>query len=358
MTTKDITYLRLINQQIAAQKFKTANKLVDFMGALQAQDYNMSKLAIGIRLPGATEKTIEQSINKGEIIRTHALRATWHFVVAEDLRWMLNLSADKIKKQLRTRHKQLELTEKDFSKSFRIISNMMKGGKHIAREEIVLRLKKEKFNITENRASFILLQAELEGIICKGMIADNNHAYTLMDTWVPPHKEWTREQATAKLALKYFSSHGPATVQDFVWWSGLTVTEAKTALHNIKQKLTSISVASHTYWLSRQTHLPSNHADAVYLLPAFDEFIIGYTDRTAALASQHVKRVVSSNGIFWPVVVVNGQVTGTWKRSFTTGKMTIKMDYFNPHNKTIKKQVEQRAKELENFAGKQILLTH
>jgi hypothetical protein len=358
MTAKDITYLRLINQQIAAQKFKTVKKLVGYMGALQAQDYAMGKLAIGLRLKNITDKPVEKAINHGEIIRTHALRGTWHFVAAEDLWWMLNLSADKIKKQLRTRHKQLELNEKDFSRSFGIISNMMKGGKHITREEIVLRLEKEKFNITENRTSFILLQAELEGIICKGKIVNNNHAYTLMDYWIPAKKELTREEAIAKLALKYFSSHGPATVQDFVWWSGLTLTEAKAALNNIKQHLTSLGVASHTYWLTSQTHIPSNHPDSVYLLPAFDEFIISYTDRSAALAAQHLKKVISSNGIFWPVVVINGQVTGIWKRSFTKDKIAIEMGYFKPHNKIIKKQIEQSVNVIENFTGKKILLTH
>lgn len=328
------------------------------MGAMQAQDYAMSKLAIGIRLKDATDKTVEKAINRGEIIRTHALRGTWHFVAAEDLRWMLNLSANKIKSQLRTRYKQLGLTEKDFSKSNRIITGMLKSEKHVTREDIVARLEKEKFNITENRVSHILMQAELDGIMCKGKIISNSHAYTLMEEWVPTKKELTREEALNKLALKYFSSHSPATIQDFVWWSGLTQTEAKHALDAIKQHLTSLTIQSQTYWLTKNTALPGKHPDPVYLLPAFDEFIIGYADRSAALSSQYLKKVISSNGIFWPVVVINGQVTGIWKRTISKNKMVIEMGYFNAHNKTIKKQIEQNAKLFEHFTGKHVILTH
>ncbi|MFT3702019.1 MAG: winged helix DNA-binding domain-containing protein [Agriterribacter sp.] len=358
MKLTDIPQIRLINQQISATTFKSAKKLVGYMGAMQAQDYAMGKLAIGTRLLNATDKTIEQSINRGDIIRTHALRNTWHFVAAEDLRWMLDLFSERLKKQADTQHRQLNLSEKDFSKSNRIISKLLQDGEHVTREDIVAHLEKSKFSVNENRASHLLIRAELDGIVCRGKIISNKHTYTLLDKWVPAIKKLSREEALHKLSKTFFTSHGPATLQDFTWWSGLTITDAKSAIAMLTKDFATITVEGKQYWLKTIPGLPGSKLTNIYLLPSFDEFIIGYTDRSAVLPTEHLKKIVSPNGIFWPTVIVNGQVTGMWKRKINPDNLIIESAYFKTHNKTVKKLIEAKADELALFWNKPVSLIH
>ncbi len=160
MNLTDIAKIRLISQQIAETKFKTVKDIVDWMGAMQAQDYAVAKWAIGVRLPNSTDQVIETAINNGEIIRTHLLRPTWHFVSADAIYWMLELTAPQIKASLKSRHKELELSETIFAKSNTIIEKALRGGKHLTREELMAELGKGKIATDDNRASHLLLRAE------------------------------------------------------------------------------------------------------------------------------------------------------------------------------------------------------
>lgn len=173
MKFDDIAKIRLINQHVGKTQFSSPATLVHHMGALQAQDYNMAKWAMGIRLPGSTLQTIEKAIADGEIIRTHLLRPTWHFIAAHDLRWMLELTAPRIKIAMRTRHKFLGLTEKAITRSNNIIAEALSGGKQLPRKKLVHELEQAGFKNTDNRASHLLLRAELDGVICSGATKGN-----------------------------------------------------------------------------------------------------------------------------------------------------------------------------------------
>jgi hypothetical protein len=317
------------------------------MGAMQAQDYNMVKWALGVRLPGYAEKQIEEAFNQGKILRTHVLRPTWHLVSPENIRWMLSLTADKIKASSRSRDRDLEITEELYSKSNRIIRKALKGNRHLTKEAIGKELEKAKITINSARLYHFLMRAEVEGIICSGALQGKNQTCALLDERAPSVPSLHKEEALEKLAKLYFQSHQPATLQDFVWWSGLSVTEARQGLEAVKSGLVAEEINGQTYWLQNDFREIPVAENFCCLLPAFDEYIIAYRDRSAALLSEHHSRAVSSNGVFRPVIVVNGQVVGLWKKS-ANKKNPVLFDFFeqpDADTKNLAKQVTEGFKD-------------
>ena len=353
MTLADIANLRLLNQQIESSKFKSAKDLVSFMGAMQAQDYAMAKWAVGLRLQNSTEKKIEKAVDNGEIIRTHLMRPTWHFVSADDIHWMLELTAPQMKAAAKSRHKQLSLTEKIFAKSNNIIEKSLRDGNHLTREELMKIIAKEKIPTSAEFSIHLMFRAETDGIVCSGKIKNNKQTYALLAERAPKKKSVTKDEALALLAKKYFSSHAPATLKDFIWWSGLLVKHATHALEMIKKDFISEKIGDKTYWLNGPFDENTIKKSSVNLLPAFDEFLISYRDRTASLHIDHHKKSISNNGIFWPVIVTNGQVTGTWKRTIKNEKAIIETEFFNPKSKTNIKLIQNAAERFGKFLEKE-----
>jgi hypothetical protein len=328
MNITDITSYRLQHQQIATTKFKKAKDIVSWMGVMQAQDYPMSKWAVGIRLPSSTENTIETAIHKGEIIRTHILRPTWHLTAAEDIYWLLALSAPKLKASLKSRLKELELTAAVLKKCNAVIEKALIKDGHLTRDELIKELKKAKIAVNNYRSSHIFFWAEMEGLICSGCLKEKEPTYTLLQEWVPKKKELAAAEAAALLAQKYFNSHGPATLADFVWWSNLNISVARQGLNDIQHQLQSAKIGGQTYYMPASLPALPKRQKSVYLLPAFDEYIISYKDRSAMYPGDLKKHAISNNGFFRPVIVVNGQVVGIWKRGFEKRKMYIEAKYF------------------------------
>jgi hypothetical protein len=345
----DIARLRLSQQHIAGATFKTAKEIVGWMGALQAQEVAMAKWAIGARLPNATDSLIEAAIDKGEIIRMHLLRPTWHFVSADNVYWMLELTAPQIKASLRARHKQLELSEVIVTQSNALIEKALEQAGRLKREELVAKFKEAKIATEDNRASHLLLMAELEGLVCSGPTSGGKQTYALFEERVPKAARLSKEEALARLAKIYFLSHGPATLQDFVWWSSLPVGDARRALEMTKSEFTSETIASNTYWFDSSPFTRDMAEDTIHLLPAFDEFIISYQDRSAALPLESHRKAVSSNGVFWPVIVVDGQIVGIWKRSAKRDKLTVTIELFEPGLSIDRDQIEQAVLRYGNF---------
>lgn len=351
MDRYDIANIRLISQQVVRTKFKTPKEIVNWMGAMQAQDFNMSKWAIGIRLKKATEEDIDAAINSGDIIRTHVMRPTWHFVSADDIYWMVELTAPRITASLRGRNKQLELTDTIFKKSFSIITKSLKDENHLTRKELVKELNNAKIATDENRASHILFHAELEGIICSGKIKGKQPTYALLQERIPKPKPLKKEEDLFKLAEKYFESYCPATLYDFIWWSGLSVSDAKLALQIIKDDLISEEIDGRVYWFPRSLSIPKKFKESLFLLPAFDEFLISYKDRSAAIVQERQNKAFSNNGIFWPVIVANGRAIGIWKRQIKKDQLSIEVHFFEKVNKKVKELIEKSSEKMGSFLG-------
>jgi hypothetical protein len=350
MRIKDIANLRLVNQQIAGTKFTLPKEIVTWMGAMQAQDSAMVKWAVGVRLPNSTEKMIEAALDGGDVIRTHVLRPTWHIVAADDLRWMLALTAPQIKVGMKSRNKQLGLTDALLTKSRKVLEKTLRDGNHSTREELIAALNKANIDTDENRASHIFMMAELDGLICSGATKNGKQTFSLLDERVPATRILGRDEALAALAKRYFTSHGPATLEDFDWWSGLSIGDARRALDMVKSDLVSEMVDGKVYWFV-ETHVKSKKS--VFLLPAFDEFIISYKDRSATITFEDQKLAISNNGMFHPVILVDGESVGVWKRIFKKDEVIIQAEYFAQPKPALQKLIETAAVRYGAFLGKQ-----
>jgi len=353
MDLMDIAHNRLISQQITEKKFSDAKDLVSWMGAMQAQDYAMVKWAVGVRLPRVTEQSIETALNNGKIIRAHLLRPTWHLVSADDIYWLLELTAPKIKASLKSRHRELELTEPVLIKSNQVIEKALEDGNHLTRQELTVELEKAGIVTAGNRIYHLLLWAELDGIVCSGVEKGGKQTYALLAQRVPKTKPLSRDEALATLAKKYFNSHYPATIHDFAWWSGRSIQDAKQAMGMISSDFTSETIGSQHYWFPNSARPSKPEQETVYLLPAFDELLISYKDRSASLPFTTFKKVVSNNGIFRPFIAINGQVTGIWNRTAQKDKMIVEMELFYNPEKATKNLLEKAAIQYGLFLGRE-----
>jgi len=324
----NISSLRSFNQQITTSRFKTAKEIAGWLGAIQAQDYNMAKWALGIRLQNSTEIAINNEIDSGSIIRTHLLRPTWHIVSSNDIYWIQELTAPQIKSSLKFRDKQLGLTDTIFRKCNKIFEKTLRDRNHKTREELIQELINAKIDIGNNRASHIFLRAEIDGIICSGKQKGGKPTYAILAEWVPVKNRIYRDEALKELALRYFTSRGPATIQDFSWWSGLSSRNSTLALELNKPDLVSETIEGKTYWFVYTSDITKPVKKEIYLLPAFDELLISYRDRTASLLSIDNKKTISVNGIFYPTILMGGQIIGTWKHNITGNHIILTMNIF------------------------------
>ncbi|MCW3110277.1 MAG: Winged helix DNA-binding protein [Segetibacter sp.] len=355
MTINDIAKYRLLNQQLAGTTLTTPKEIVSHFGAMQSQDYAMSKWAIGIRL-SADEKAIENAINNGEIIRTHILRPTWHFVSSNDIRWMLALTATHVKRALASMCRKLELTDETLKHCKIIIEKSLTGNNHLTREEIMLDLNKKGIATNDIRSALIMLDAELDGLVCNGPMRLKQFTYALLDERVSETKLLTRNDALAELAKRYFTSHGPASLQDFSWWSGLSLSDSKLALEMVKNNFLSIKTDNQAYWFDSTESDTNDNSNNALFLPAYDEFMVSYKDRSASLAPEIAKHAISGNGIFKPIIVVDGRVIGWWKRAFEKDKVLIETHYFKSGKKLQKRVAFKAAERYGNFVGMKTIL--
>jgi hypothetical protein len=323
------------------------------MGAIQAQDYAMAKYATGIRLKNATDQTIEEAINKAEIIRTHVLRPTWHFVVANDIRWMLQLTAKNLNRALSSNNKRLELDEKTFTKTNRIIEKLLLGGKHLTRKEIMAALEKKGIKTNDLRAGHIMFRAETDLVVCNGIKREKQFTYALFDERIPSTKKFTMEEALAELALRYFQSHGPATLHDFTWWSGLSVSDSKNGLELIKSKLVAVKNKGAVYWYVRDSPLQKTKGNKIIFLPAYDEFLISYKSREISLDPTFASKSYTTNGIFNPIIVHNAKVIGTWRPQYKK-EIVIRENFFIKPTEKQKQLCTKAAKEFGRFLENEI----
>jgi hypothetical protein len=352
MTEKELLSSRLYNQQLTASSFQTPNELVSWMGAIQAQDYAMAKWAIGLRIKNATDDLVEKAITDGIIIRTHVLRTTWHLVTPADIRWMLQLTAPGIYKQMAYYDRQLGIDQKELLKSAKLFEKTLKGEKQLTRPELVEIFTKAKFNCEGMRFGHLLMHAELQGILCSGAKKGKQITYALLEERVPTTKKYNREESLAMLTQKYFQSHGPATLKDYVWWSGLTVKEAKEGIALLEGKMNSVNYKEDVLWY---VDLPDKIKmdKTIYLLPNYDEYVVAYNNREALIPDDKKSKLSrDGNPLFSNNIMINGQVCGTWKRTLKSNMVMINATVFKNLTATEKKQLAQAELRFEQFLSK------
>ena len=344
-----ITHIRVASQQLEQPRFESPKELVSWMGAIQAQEYEMAKWAIGIRLRSSSLETVNEALYKGDILRTHVMRPTWHFVAAEDIRWMLMLSSERIKAAVMSYAKghfgKIEKTL--FTRYLDQIGKILEGYKSLTKQEVTTELQKSGILPTIDHVNLFLTWGEVEGIVCSGIDKGKKTTYALLDERVPPTRELCREEALARLASRYFQSHSPAQLQDFVWWSGLTATECRLAINLIKTELITETFDSREYFI-HQSWKGKNESKPV-LLPAFDEYLISYKNRTDVLPLEHHPKAFNRFGTFYPVILYNGKIIGNWSRSIKKNTIQIEMDFFEKKPRIPVKLIQQAEAQIDAF---------
>src|SRR5215207_6729538 len=267
MTPSEVARLRLDRQGIAAGRFESPSDVVSWFGAVQAQDYLGSLWALGLRLRGANQVEVERAVADGSIVRTWPLRGTLHFVAAEDVRWMLGLLGARTVTRAAGRYRQLGLDEATFAKSRRVLERALRG-RQLTRPALADALERGGVATDGQRLIHLLNRSALEGLTCYAARRGKQFTFALLDEWAPSNRSVTREEALAELAARYFRSHGPATLQDFVWWSSLTTTDARAGLEMIRPRLLCETIDGQTYWLSSSTPAVREEKSAAHLLPA------------------------------------------------------------------------------------------
>jgi hypothetical protein len=288
------------------------------MLALQAQDYPGGLWSIGLRTASATRRTIETVHETGAFVRSWPMRGTLHFVAADDLPWMLSLTGQRMVRAAEGRRRQLELDQAQFDRAERIARERMADGATISRPELFAAWQQGGLPTTGQRGVHLLAQLAQTAVI----VLVGQHEWALLEHRVPDPRLPDRADALREFALRYFVSHGPATERDFAWWSSLTLADARSGLAAAREQLDELVVDGTRYYL-RPGLEPA--ARAVRLLPGFDEYLLGYSDRTAPLSGADSGVIVpGGNGMFLSTVVINGEVVGSWRR--TPRAKTVHLD--------------------------------
>jgi hypothetical protein len=324
MTNLEIAHQRLHNQRLTQPTFEKPGDVVAWLGAVQAQDYLGALWALGLRVRNATEDGVEQAIADKTIVRTWPMRGTLHFVAPADARWMLALLTPRIIAGSARRMQQLELDEATIARSKELFARGLEGDRRLTRNEMYQLLEQDGISTAGQRGYHMLARAAQDALICFGAPSGKEQTFVLLDEWAPQAKSLAGEEALAELTRRYFTSHGPATLQDFMWWSGLAAADAKHGLESARTALIQETIDGRVYWLSPQAPGISNPQPTIYLLPGFDEYLLGYRDRSAVLDPAFARQVCpGGNGVFFPTIVIDGRVVGTWKRILKKDKIVM-----------------------------------
>lgn len=355
MTSNEVCRWRLAGQFLTSRGPGRPADLVQALGAVQSQDYAGAKWALGIRLPGATDATLEREIDSGTILRTHVLRPTWHFVAAQDIRWMLELTASRVSAMMAPANRRLELDRDVVRRSNAVFERALGEGRCLTRTELRARLEDAKISVgTGQRLAHLVMQSELDGVLCSGPRRGKQFTYALLETRVPAAPRLARDEALAELTRRYFGARGPATAQDFAWWSGLTIADAKRGIELGGAELERVMIDDRPHWRAADRRLPRASASAL-LLPNYDEYFVGFRDRRAIAQRIGSPSLVTGASALIPhVIVVDGQLVGTWKRAVVKDRLVVTLRYQARVTKEESNRVRAAVERVGRFYGLEV----
>jgi hypothetical protein len=310
---------RLRNQKLIATDCRRPEDVVAWLGAMQAQDLPGARWAVGTRAQAADDASVGRALDEGLILRTHVLRPTWHLVAPGDIRWMLSISAPRVHAANRSYYRSLELDAALFARSRRVIERALAGGRHLTRAALAAALAQARVAAAGMRLAYIMMHAELEGVICSGIRQGAQATYALLEERVPPQRPRRRDEALAMLARRYFTSHGPATLRDYAWWSGFTLKDAMAGAE--AAELDRETIDGRTYWFASGDRRTVRARASCLLLPNYDEYLIAYKDRHIVMDA--AAPGTASRAEYPHFLVVDGVLRGTWRRTLTPRQVTV-----------------------------------
>ena len=331
---KDVARIRLHAQALAEHELHSPVAVVERMLAMQAQDFLAGKWAIGIRSPGLSAADVDAAINSGAIVRSWPMRGTLHFVPPADLGWMLQLTAPRLLAGTKTRQAQLDLDQSVIEKARAVAVDALTGGRELSRAGFLQALEDRGIGTTNQRGYHLIWHLAQSGTLCWGRIDGKTQVLVLLDEWVPRHRRLEREDALGEFLVRYLRGHGPATVKDFAWWSQLTLADARIGLAVARDRITEMNVDGQTLYLDSATDVGElgsrvRQRSPVLTLGGFDEYLLGYQDRSFSIDAGDLVRVIpGKNGIFLPIMVSNGRVVGTWRRLVKGRGITVESQPF------------------------------
>jgi hypothetical protein len=342
---------RLRNQKLTRTALRTPEDVVAWLGAVQAQEYPGARWALGQRAKGLTDAAVEEAFDAGRILRTHVMRPTWHFVTPADIRWLLTLTAPRVHAVSAYYYRRLELDATVLRRSRAIFERALGDGTFLTRTELAAALAGGGIEAKGQRLAAVVMHAELERVICSGPKRGKQFTYALLDERAPRARTLDREESLAELAGRYFTSHGPATLRDFVWWSGLTVREAKVGVESAVPALVRVANGERTYYAAASRSAPPPAAPTAHLVPTYDEYLIAYKDREFA----HATAATSAGGdpidIYAQFLIVDGRFAGTWRPYADTDTCVVPIVASHPLTALNRRSIAEAAERYAQFLG-------
>jgi Winged helix DNA-binding domain len=353
MNRLDIVRRRLANSYLTRPDFDSPADVVARFGAVQSQDYAGAKWGVAQRMRSAVDTTVDRAFNEGAIIRTHVLRPTWHFVAPEDLRWMLKLTAPRVNAASAYMHREFELDAAVFRKSNATFEKVLRDGKQLTREELREAFKRARVTTGDSiRFGYLLMRAELDAVICSGPRRGKQFTYALVDERVPPGKNPDRDEALFELAFRYFTTRGPATIHDFAWWSGLTIADARKAQQAAASRLEHATYEGQPYWFADNGATAPARSRLVHLLPNYDEYFIGFRDRSAIQADgRKLMTRAASVPLLAHIVFIDGLVVGGWRRTLGKGAVRVELNPLTSFSAAERRAIANAAEGYGAFLG-------
>jgi hypothetical protein len=352
MNRADIARLRLYTQHLAGSPLDSPADVVRHLGAVQAQDYAASAWGIGQRVRACVLADVERAYASGAILRTHALRPTWHFVMPEDLRWLQQLTAGRVRAALAYYDRQLEVDASARRRANRVFEKALSPGRHLTRAELGRALAGSGADATGQRLGHLIMHAELDALVCSGAPRGKQHTYALVDERAPSVTRMTRDDALAELCRRYFMGHGPALARDLAWWSGLTVADARQGIEMNREWLTSETIEGRTYWFAPPSAPPRLRKPVIHLLPNYDEYLIAFKDHAASFEGRAPPGSVALYDMLARhIVVMDGWVIGGWRPARQKGGVRIGTRLLRALDASQERALRAAAERYGRFAG-------
>lgn len=315
MDRRAIAQQRLLDQSISGHPFDSPEAVVTWLGAVQSQEYPYAKWGLAQRSEGVLDDRVEQALIDGTILRVHAMRPTWHFVPAADIRWLQDLTGPRVHAVNRSLYRNNELDEPILSRARDLMTHALRDSTFLTRQELAAVLARAGIEAAGQRLAYIIMHNELNAVLCSGSRRGKQFTYALVDERAPLARTLPREEALAELTRRYFTSHGPATVKDFVWWSGLTTADARLGLGMLGVAVERFEMEGIMFFDIPTGRLLTPDPPVVRLLQAYDEFVVAYTESRNVLKVDNLLGSMSvGRPLYYHPVVVDGQVAGHWRR--------------------------------------------
>jgi hypothetical protein len=349
--TLDIVRYRLHNQLLSQTECTGPAQVVEQLGAVQSQDYAGAKWALAQRLKDpTTDAAIDKAFNEGKILRTHVMRPTWHFVAPGDIRWLLMLTGPRVHTGNAFMYRKLELDKNIIKKSYKVLEKVLQGNKQLTRTELSVAFEKAGIIATGVRLGYFMMSAELDGLICSGGRKGKQFTYALLEERAPRVRPLKRDEALAELVRRYFTTRGPATLHDFTWWSGLTMADAKKGIEMVKPEFVNEILDGQAYWFADSSTPVREKSPTAHLLPNYDEYFIGFKDRSAIAQVANRAGVKSDDpALIAHVIIMDGQVVGGWRRTITKSAVILEQNLLTDLKRSEERALAREADRYSEF---------